>query len=68
MYLYDLSCRNDVKQSLLTHPLQADTLIEEDRLRLYALLAGTMVWPSSDADVNVCHQLDWKRCLAIHLW
>ena len=47
---------------------QADTLIDPERLRLYALLAGVMVWPSTNSDVNVCRELDWKRCLAIHLW
>lgn len=26
------------------------------------------VWHSSDAEVNVCSMLDWKRCLAVHLW
>lgn len=23
---------------------------------------------SSDSEVNVCSELDWKRCLAVHLW
>lgn len=26
------------------------------------------MWHSSDAEVNVCSMLDWKRCLAVHLW
>lgn len=26
------------------------------------------VWQSSDSVVNVCSQLDWKRCVAVHLW
>lgn len=26
------------------------------------------VWQSSDSMVNVCSQLDWKRCVAVHLW
>lgn len=26
------------------------------------------VWQSSDSAVNVCAQLDWKRCVAVHLW
>ena len=47
---------------------QADQLMHPDRLRLYALIAGKMVWPSSQGDVNVCENLDWKRCLAVHLW
>lgn len=56
--------------------------INEERLKIYALLAGTMVWPMSrdvaslsrgeqqtlSRDVNVCEGLDWKRVLAVHLW
>lgn len=26
------------------------------------------MWQSSDSVVNVCSELDWKRCVAIHLW
>lgn len=26
------------------------------------------VWQSSDSVVNVCSELDWKRCVAVHLW
>ena len=47
---------------------QADHFIEDERLKLYSLLAGIMVWQSAKTRVNVCEQLDWKRCLAIHLW
>lgn len=32
------------------------------------LLSSLQVWHSSDSVVNVCSQLDWKRCLAVHLW
>lgn len=32
------------------------------------LLSSVQVWHSSDSVVNVCSQLDWKRCLAVHLW
>ena len=55
----------------------------EERIKIYALLAGAMVWPLSrdfarnlsrdesqvmPRDVNVCEGLDWKRVLAVHLW
>lgn len=40
-------------------------LIEDDRLKLYMLLAGEMIW--GGGRVNVCQGLDWKRVLAIHL-
>lgn len=26
------------------------------------------MWQSSGSTVNVCSELDWKRCLAVHLW
>uniref|UniRef100_A0A7N6BCQ7 Nuclear pore complex protein Nup98-Nup96 n=1 Tax=Anabas testudineus TaxID=64144 RepID=A0A7N6BCQ7_ANATE len=48
--------------------MQTDSYLPEERLRIFALLAGKPVWQSSDAVVNVCSQLDWKRCVAIHLW
>uniref|UniRef100_A0A8C6C6U1 Nuclear pore complex protein Nup98-Nup96 n=1 Tax=Monodon monoceros TaxID=40151 RepID=A0A8C6C6U1_MONMO len=51
------------------HQLQADCFIEEERLRIFALLAGKPVWQLSEQkQINVCSQLDWKRSLAIHLW
>ncbi|XP_061106548.1 nuclear pore complex protein Nup98-Nup96 isoform X2 [Conger conger] len=48
--------------------LQTDSFITEERLRIFTLLAGKPVWQSSDSCVNVCAELDWQRCLAVHLW
>ncbi|XP_051537723.1 nuclear pore complex protein Nup98-Nup96-like isoform X2 [Myxocyprinus asiaticus] len=48
--------------------MQTDSFIEEERLRIFALLAGKPVWQSTDCCVNVCSELDWKRCVAVHLW
>ncbi|KAM7290406.1 nuclear pore complex protein Nup98-Nup96 [Ixodes scapularis] len=45
-----------------------DRHIEDERLRVYALLAGLMIWPSSEKTINCCADLDWKRALAMHLW
>ncbi|NXX51457.1 NUP98 protein, partial [Tricholaema leucomelas] len=51
------------------HRLQADAFIQEERLRIFALLAGKPVWQLSERiSINICSQLDWKRCLALHLW
>ncbi|KAM9388581.1 nuclear pore complex protein Nup98-Nup96 [Phaethornis superciliosus] len=51
------------------HRLQADSFIPEERLRVFALLAGKPVWQLSERiSINVCSLLDWKRCLALHLW
>ncbi|XP_044077199.1 nuclear pore complex protein Nup98-Nup96 isoform X5 [Siniperca chuatsi] len=48
--------------------MQTDCYLPEERLRIFALLAGKPVWQSSDSVVNVCSELDWKRCVAVHLW
>ncbi|KAM6907662.1 nuclear pore complex protein Nup98-Nup96 [Xenentodon cancila] len=48
--------------------MQTDCYLTEERLRIFTLLAGKPVWQSSDSVVNVCSELDWKRCVALHLW
>ncbi|KAL0994355.1 hypothetical protein UPYG_G00121060 [Umbra pygmaea] len=48
--------------------MQTDSFLQEERLRIFALLAGKPVWQSTDYVVNVCSELDWKRCVAVHLW
>ncbi|XP_069748351.1 nuclear pore complex protein Nup98-Nup96 isoform X2 [Narcine bancroftii] len=48
--------------------LMADSFMQEERLKIFALLAGKAVWKSSEGYINICSQLDWKRCLAFHLW
>ncbi|KAM9247526.1 nuclear pore complex protein Nup98-Nup96 isoform 2-T2 [Leptosomus discolor] len=51
------------------HRLQADCFIQGERLRVFALLAGKPVWQLSERiSINVCSLLDWKRCVAVHLW
>uniref|UniRef100_A0A8C5M6P9 Nuclear pore complex protein Nup98-Nup96 n=1 Tax=Leptobrachium leishanense TaxID=445787 RepID=A0A8C5M6P9_9ANUR len=56
-------------QLLDWNKLQVDCFIQEERLRLFSLLAGTPVWHSSNKkSINVCSQLDWKRTLAVHIW
>ncbi|KAM9451702.1 nuclear pore complex protein Nup98-Nup96-like isoform 2-T2 [Clarias gariepinus] len=48
--------------------MQTDSFIQEERLRIFTLLAGKPVWETTDCCINVCSELDWKRCLAVHLW
>ncbi|MEQ2189587.1 hypothetical protein GOODEAATRI_026750, partial [Goodea atripinnis] len=48
--------------------MQTDHYLTEERLRIFVLLAGKSVWQSSESVVNVCSELDWKRCVAVHLW
>ncbi|XP_061485203.1 nuclear pore complex protein Nup98-Nup96 isoform X2 [Rhineura floridana] len=51
------------------HQLQADCFIQEERLRIFALLAGKPVWHLSERrSINICSHLDWKRSLGVHLW
>ncbi|XP_070799158.1 nuclear pore complex protein Nup98-Nup96 isoform X2 [Pituophis catenifer annectens] len=51
------------------HQLQADSFIQDERLRIFCLLAGKPVWQLSEKrTINVCSQLDWKRSLGVHLW
>lgn len=44
------------------------------RLRLFAVMAGLMVWEregeemGEGGEVSVCRGLDWKRVLGLHLW
>lgn len=40
--------------------------IEYTVLSLSDLLS--QVWETTDCCLNVCSKLDWKRCLAVHLW
>lgn len=30
--------------------------------------SAPQVWQSTECLVNVCSGLDWKRCVAVHLW
>ncbi|KAF2346684.1 Nuclear protein 96, partial [Trinorchestia longiramus] len=46
----------------------ADATLSSSRLLLYVLAAGKATHTSSNGFVNVCKGLDWRRCLAVHLW
>uniref|UniRef100_A0A3Q2QJK1 Nucleoporin 98 n=1 Tax=Fundulus heteroclitus TaxID=8078 RepID=A0A3Q2QJK1_FUNHE len=63
------SCRQLLALQLADwNQMHMDRHLSQERLRIFALLAGKAVWQSSDSAVNVCSDLDWKRCLAVHLW
>ncbi|GAB6029666.1 hypothetical protein CHUAL_005398 [Chamberlinius hualienensis] len=47
---------------------KADSYINSTLLKIYVILAGVLVWKTSDKMINVCHELDWIRALALHLW
>lgn len=44
--------------------------ININRLKIFALLGGSMAWPPPGDDLrfSVCAHLDWKRAYALHLW
>lgn len=47
---------------------RADAFITEDRLRVFALLAGITVWETTHGKINTCEGMDWIKALAHHLW
>lgn len=47
--------------------LQATDFIREQRLRVYCILAGQLLWEGPPV-INTCCGMDWKRALALHLW
>lgn len=54
---------------------KAHCFINRNRLKLYALLAGEIVWPdtvSSDSDfgdpIRISRGLDWRRSFALQMW
>ncbi|KFM59064.1 Nuclear pore complex protein Nup98-Nup96, partial [Stegodyphus mimosarum] len=42
--------------------------IKYNRIALYALLSGMLIWENVYETVNCCKNLDWKQALALHLW
>lgn len=56
-------------QLIVWEQSEMDQFIKPERLKIYALLAGKLVWRTSDGNIiNVCEGLDWKRAMALHLW
>jgi len=57
-------------QLCLWEERNVDLYMNADRLKLYILLSGMMVWKSikSSTLINLCENVDWKRALALHLW
>lgn len=42
--------------------------IKDERILLYAVLAGLLLWENVHGTVNCCKNLNWKQALALHLW
>lgn len=56
------------KQLEIWEQLKSDNYINVTRLKIFALLAGTLTWQASNVSINCCDNLDWKRALSIHFW
>ncbi|XP_060070181.1 nuclear pore complex protein Nup98-Nup96-like isoform X2 [Ylistrum balloti] len=48
--------------------LEACSYLDPVHQKIYALMAGRLVWPTPESTVNTCEYMDWKRALALHLW
>lgn len=61
--------RNMVREQLaLWLERGSKAFVNKWRLRIFALLAGTLVWPDRSEECVVTASLDWKRAFAVHLW
>ncbi|XP_042901697.1 nuclear pore complex protein Nup98-Nup96 isoform X1 [Parasteatoda tepidariorum] len=42
--------------------------ISEDRILIYTLLSGMLVWENKFCSINCCQDLSWKEALSLELW
>ena len=56
------------KQLALWNTKGATDFILAERLRIYALLAGLVVWETEKLTLSSCDDVEWQRNLAVHLW
>ncbi|KAA0188300.1 hypothetical protein HAZT_HAZT005858 [Hyalella azteca] len=74
LLLAQICMGNDAPRQIVAKQLSnwaecnADAFLSPGRLLLYVLAAGKATHTSSNAFVNVCKGLDWRRALAVHLW
>uniref|UniRef100_A0A646QCP4 Nuclear pore complex protein Nup98-Nup96 n=1 Tax=Hemiscolopendra marginata TaxID=943146 RepID=A0A646QCP4_9MYRI len=65
----NVECREMVQKQLQNwEEIKADCFISFNRMKLYALLAGCLVWNASEELISTCDMIDWKRSLGLHLW
>ncbi|XP_058812931.1 nuclear pore complex protein Nup98-Nup96 [Topomyia yanbarensis] len=48
--------------------VEADKFIDPRRLKVFMFVAGIPLLSSTHGTINIFEQLDWLKCLAIHLW
>ncbi|GLG96233.1 Nuclear pore complex protein Nup98-Nup96 [Gryllus bimaculatus] len=56
------------RQLVYWQEVHADSYINKDRLKMLMLVAGLPLFSSSRGSINICENLEWKRCFAMHLW
>ena len=56
------------KQLAVWDKTGATDFITPERLRVYALLAGLVVWETGKLILSSCRNVEWQRNLAVHLW
>ena len=56
------------KQLSVWDKIGATDFIMVERLRIYALLAGLVVWETGKLILSSCNDVEWQRNLAVHLW
>ena len=56
------------KQLTVWDKTGATDFIMAERLRIYALLAGLVVWETGKLTLSSCDDVEWQRNLAVHLW
>ena len=56
------------KQLSVWDKIGATDFIMAERLRVYALLAGLIVWETGKLTLSSCSDVEWQRNLAVHLW
>ncbi|RNA23314.1 nuclear pore complex Nup98-Nup96 isoform X1 [Brachionus plicatilis] len=68
---------NDTVRAIMKKQLKewfesnSDRFINNERLKIYILISGELVYNISDLKnqlINVCENIDWKRQFGIHLW
>lgn len=67
----DFHLKNYMRNQLtLWEEREIDTYMDTNRLKIYVLLSGLMVWRSvnSSTCINICENVDWRCALALHLW
>jgi len=56
------------KQLMVWDKIGATDFIMAERLRIYALLAGLVVWETGKLTLSSCEDVEWQRNLVVHLW